>query len=159
MAIQIRDMDKYDSFTRKMLVDEIYVLKTRLSLCKLDNKTMHARYARYASQIKAAAANAVKPEPTIKRVVCPSCHGIVVMKTMVVRDVAAGATIRFASCPACQKMFSQKDVTEATNKHVLAQDSIIKGEPTPGVTTVSNAPVDIAAVGEKLIGRFGLKNE
>lgn len=158
MAIQIRDMDKYYSFTHKMLVDEIYVLKTRLALCKLDNKTMHARYARYASQIKAAAATA-KPEPTIKRVVCPSCHGIVIMKHMAVRDVSSGATMRFASCPACQKMFSQKEVNEATNKHALAQASITKGEPISCVTTVNNAPVDIAAVGEKLIGRFGLKNE
>ena len=145
MTIQIKDMAKYDSFTKNMLVDEIYVLKTRLALCKLDNKTMHARYA---SEIKRAAANAVKPEPTIKRVVCPGCHGIVVMKTMLVKDVAMGATRRFASCPACQKTFAQKEVNEATEKLAEERNTII-----------TSKSVDMADVSEKLIGRFGIKND
>ena len=148
MAIQIKDMDKYGSFTHEMLVDEIYVLKTRLALCKLDNKTMHARYMSQvkAAQDKAAAVAVAKPEV---KVVCPKCLSTVTMKSMVVRDVSNNRTVRFASCPVCGTMHSQKDVQEATTKHALQQ----------AAQTSQSVPVDVDAVSNKLICRFGLKNE
>lgn len=145
MRIQIKDMEEYDSYTKKMLVDEIYVLKTRLALCKLDNKTMHARYM---SRVKAAQDKAQdKAKPEVK-VVCPKCLSTVTMKSMIVRDVSNNRTVRFASCPVCGTMHAQKDVQEETSKHTLQQ-----------AAQVSSAPVNVDDVGLKLIGRFGLKNE
>ena len=151
MAIQIKDMEKYGSFTHKMLVDEIYVLKTRLALCKLDNKTMHARYMSQvkAAQVKAAQVKSVEAAKPEVKVVCPKCLSTVTMKSMVVRDVSNNRTVRFASCPICGTTHSQKDVQEATTKHVFQQAS----------QASASVPVDVDDVSNKLIGRFGLKNE
>ena len=163
MTIQIKDMEKYGTFTHKMLVDEIYVLKTRLALCKLDNKTMHARYE---SKIKSEVIKAKKEttdaitatmEKLEPKVTCPKCLGIVTMKSTIIKEVATGKTLRFAKCPICNTIHSEKDVQDVTTKQALNQAA--QTDCSKNTVSLSSAPVDIAEVEDKLIGRFGLKHE
>ena len=135
MSIIIKDMDKYEAYTHKMMVDEIYSLKVRLSMCKMDNRTMRARYTHPVSP-KPMAAPKVHTEPPVKldtqlvsptgngpKMYCGKCITYVDPVRSEFLDKANNRVIKISRCPKCGEA-KMLGIAIAPDKTVSVRDKL-----------------------------------